>query len=334
MSEPSVDPTLEVFGDLRLTDSRYVRCTLAAPWGMRIVGCGRAVFHFAAKGSCVVRVGENAGQLNEGDLVLLSHGRTHELADHPESAVHVVSELPREAVSVLGVRVQNEGHGAESVLISGSFAFEPHPVLSELPEAIYARRRGGADRHNERLVESLLDEIAHARPGSHTVVDRLSDVLVICAIRSWLEDSADGPRGWLHALRHPGLGRVLALIHTDALHPWTLQELAREARMSRANFAKEFARLVGTSPIRFLTERRMQLATSLLQRAHSVAEVADLFGYSSTAAFSRAFKRTVGRTPGSVARGSPPSGPLQSATVRDAGGLRTARRPDGRLHWD
>jgi AraC-like DNA-binding protein len=298
-----MDPLFEVFRDLRLTDSRYVKSTLAGPWGMRIVGCGRAVFHFAARGSCVVRVNGHEDVLDEGDLVLLPHGRTHEVVDQVGSPVQLVSELAREAVSELGVRVRKGGDGAETVLVSGSFLFDAHPVVTELPETILSRQ-SGVGRHTDHLVQLLLEEVAHAGPGSDTVVDRLADVLVIRAIRGWLEVSTDAQRGWLRALRHPGLGRAIARIHTEATHPWTLPDLAREAGMSRASFAKQFAEIVGTTPIQFLTDRRMQLATRWLRGNQGVAEVADRLGYSSAAAFSRAFKRTTGRTPGSVARES------------------------------
>ncbi len=120
-----------------------------------------------------------------------------------------------------------------------------------------------------------------------------------------MDEGAERRRGWLEALRQPGLGRALALIHGDATRPWTLEELAGEAGMSRASFAKKFAEQLGTSPIQFLGTRRMQLATRWIQRdALSIAEVTDRLGYSSVAAFSRAFKRHTGKTPGAVARGN------------------------------
>lgn len=305
MTQPApLDPMQAVFRDLRLMDSRYVRSSLSAPWGMRIVGCGRAVFHFAARGGCHVLVdGAPVGRLDEGDLVLLPHGRTHALVDAPGSPVQQLSSLDREDVSVLGVRLRSPGADGATLLISGSFRFAPHPVVSELPDTLFPRRTTGGDRQTERLIATLLAEVDGARPGSEIVVDRLADVLVIWAIRSWLDAAPEGETGWVGALREPGLGRVLALIHTDAARDWTLETLAAEAGMSRSRFAARFRAHVGATPIRFLTGRRMQLATQWMRRDQlSIAEVSERLGYASVAAFSRAFKRHTGATPGQVAR--------------------------------
>lgn len=72
------------------------------------------------------------------------------------------------------------------------------------------------------------------------------------------------------------------MIHTDATRAWTLEDLAEEAGMSRASFAKKFGEQVGTSPIQFLSQPRMQLATRWLRDdALTIAEVSDRLGYSS-----------------------------------------------------
>ncbi|MEM9490365.1 MAG: AraC family transcriptional regulator [Myxococcota bacterium] len=302
------DPILDVFRDLRLTQSRYLKSTLTAPWGLRIPAWDWAVFHFVARGTCVIRVGDATDEIGEGDFVVLPHGAEHELLDEVDSSVHVLYSLPSEGISALGCSLNHGGDGTSCVVISGGFVFEPHPVVSDLPAAIYVRRaETGSENHTARLVASLVEEVAIARPGSETVVNRLADVLVIGAIRHWLDTVSDDERGWSAALRHTGLGRALALIHTDATKPYKLEDLAAEAGMSRANFAKTFAEYVGTSPMQFLSHRRMQLATRWLRDdVLTISEVSNRLGYSSEAAFSRAFKRYTGNTPGVVARSRNP----------------------------
>jgi AraC-like DNA-binding protein len=104
--------------------------------------------------------------------------------------------------------------------------------------------------------------------------------------------------GWLAGLREPGIGRAIAALHEGPAHPWTLEELARGAGLSRTILAERFTHFVGQPPMQYLMRWRMQLASSLLaERTIKVAAVAHQVGYDSEAAFSRAFKKAVGMSP-------------------------------------
>ena len=62
--------------------------------------------------------------------------------------------------------------------------------------------------------------------------------------------------------------------------------------MSRSALADRFIRLIGVPPIRYLANWRMQVATQQLRNTSmSLAQVAEIVGYDSEAAFSRAFKK-------------------------------------------
>ena len=75
-----------------------------------------------------------------------------------------------------------------------------------------------------------------------------------------------------------------------------------EIGMSRSALAKRFSELVGDSVKHYITEWRMQLARDeLLTSPQTVAVLAEKYGYQSEAAFSRAFKREFGVSPGNVA---------------------------------
>jgi AraC-like DNA-binding protein len=135
------------------------------------------------------------------------------------------------------------------------------------------------------------------------VITRLSDVLVIQAIRAWIESDASAQTGWIGALRDPQIGRALSLIHGDPAREWTVASLADELAMSRSAFAARFTELVGEPAMQYVTRWRMQVAINSLQDdGATVAELAARLGYRSEAAFARAFKRVVGRAPGAVKR--------------------------------
>ncbi|MFC1774497.1 AraC family transcriptional regulator, partial [Pseudomonadota bacterium] len=144
-------------------------------------------------------------------------------------------------------------------------------------------------------------EARELRPGGETVITHLADILIIQAIRAWIDSVPETERGWLAALRDKQVGTSLAAIHREPEKDWTVASLAKAVGMSRSGFSARFTNLVGESAKRYLTRLRMQLARVQLQESSdSLALLADRFGYQSEAAFSRAFKREFGVAPGSV----------------------------------
>jgi AraC-like DNA-binding protein len=147
-------------------------------------------------------------------------------------------------------------------------------------------------------------EAREPRPGGETVITRLADVLVILAIRAWIEQDPLARTGWLGALRDRQIGRAITLIHRDPARAWTVANLASEIAMSRSAFAARFTALVGEPPMHYVTRWRMLVAlTWLKEEGATIGELALRLGYQSEAAFSRAFKRFTGTSPGAIRRG-------------------------------
>jgi AraC-like DNA-binding protein len=73
--------------------------------------------------------------------------------------------------------------------------------------------------------------------------------------------------------------------------------------MSRSAFAARFTELVGEPVMSYVARWRMQVAVAALtEEGATVGQLADRLGHRSEAAFSRAFKRVVGVSPGAVRR--------------------------------
>ena len=146
-------------------------------------------------------------------------------------------------------------------------------------------------------------EAREPRLGGEAVITRLADILVIQALRTWLETDPGARTGWLGALRDEQIGTAIALIHADPARDWTVESLARELAMSRSAFAARFTALVGEPAIAYVTRWRMQVAVAALRDERAtVGELAGRLGYRSEAAFARAFKRETGMPPGAVRR--------------------------------
>jgi transcriptional regulator GlxA family with amidase domain len=143
------------------------------------------------------------------------------------------------------------------------------------------------------------EEVAAARPGSETVLAKMSELLFVDGVRRYAETLPEGQTGWLAGLRDTHVACALALLHRDIARPWTVDELGgREVGLSRSALADRFIRLIGMPPLHYLANWRMQVAMqSLRGTSASLAQVADMVGYGSEAAFSRAFKKAVGTAP-------------------------------------
>ncbi|HSF94118.1 MAG TPA: AraC family transcriptional regulator, partial [Thermohalobaculum sp.] len=149
----------------------------------------------------------------------------------------------------------------------------------------------------------IAQEARQNLPGSETVITRLADILVIQAIRNWIEEQRSASHGWIAALHDRRIGKAMSLMHRHPERDWRVASLAREVGMSRSGFSARFTSLVGESVLQYLTALRMQLARrELRETSDSLARIAERVGYQSEPAFNRAFKRVVGMPPGAARR--------------------------------
>ena len=307
------DAVTEVLRDLRLVQTFYCHSELNAPWGLRMPAEDYAVFHFVAEGEAwLERQGGDPVHLVAGDFVLVAPGVPHAIASAAGAECLNVQELPHETVGTSAMLLRHGGDGARAVLACGGVRFEDpaaHPLVRLMPDLLHIRAsQGGEARRLRQMLEALGSEALDPRPGGTTVMLRLADILVIHAVRSWLESGTDD-RGWLGALRDPQIGRALAQIHRQPARDWTVAALAESANMSRSVFSDRFTGLVGAPPLLYLTRWRMHLAARWLREERaSLGEVAARLGYESEPSFSRAFKRHIGVPPGAVRRKRAPVG--------------------------
>jgi AraC-like DNA-binding protein len=305
------DPVGEALHFLRMSGAFYCRSELSAPWALAFParrGC--LSFHVVTAGRCWLEVEEADRRLLEpGDLALVPHGEGHRLASEPGVSPSRIDELPYEHKGDLYAILRHGGGGAATSLVCGAVRFD-HPaaqrLVALLPRVIQVKASGTSSPQMEWMQSTLrlmATEARELRPGGETVVTRLADILVIQAIRSWIEEDPTAQTGWLGALQDKQVGRAITLIHREPARPWTVAMLASEVAMSRSAFAARFTELVGEPAMHYVARWRMQVALTWLQEESlGLGEMASRLGYRSEAAFSRAFKRFIGVSPGSVRR--------------------------------
>jgi AraC-like DNA-binding protein len=269
-------------------------------------------YHLVASGRCYAGVlGEEPATLEAGDLVIFPQGDSHVVSSEPGMRGQPNIALHRDAAAAnLPLLLQDGGGGEPCALICGFIGCDRHPynpLLSTLPRTLVVRReqvtRTASDGRAASSPLALLAELALSeskarRSGSECALSRLSELLFVEAIRAHVESLPSEQRDWLGALRDPHVGKALAALHDRPAEAWSLDDLAREAGLSRSLLAERFADFVGMPPIQYLTQWRMQLAAERLRVTNaSLAEIATAVGYGSESAFSRAFKRQVGMAP-------------------------------------
>ncbi|GAA1733984.1 AraC family transcriptional regulator [Isoptericola hypogeus] len=298
------DPWADVLGDLEMAGVFCSTGRFSEPWGIALPALpGILMYHLLLTGRAVVDVDGQTYDLAPGDLVLVPHGTGHRITGGPDDPASGLWEVERTVVAERYEQLRIDGGGRPATLICGAVGFADPGVgrlLASLPPVLRAPQEAqGPERGWVRaVVEAIGHEARHPRPGTDVVTARLADVVLVHAIRGWLE-SDEPASGWLAALRDPALGPVLRAVHADPAAPWTLGSLAAEARASRSVFAERFAAVVGEPPMTYVAGHRMDVAARLLREpGASVAAVARRVGYESGPGFHRAFVRRHGTTPG------------------------------------
>jgi AraC-like DNA-binding protein len=320
-----VDPLSDIFKTLQIAGGVNCRLEATAPWGiMNNMRDGRSPAPFfnrrdfshyelahlgmIVRGECWLSVDGRTDSLllGAGDCFFIAPGSTYVLRDSLRTRPRSLSAIaPADGTNV----VRYGGGGAPTTIIAGHFSFERVSVrhFTQLMPSLVLIKAHEIYSASLRTCLQLLDaEMTEQAPGSEIVANRLAEVLFVQIIRTHISAGhANGKIGWLRAIFDPRIGKALGAIHESVDKPWTLDSLATTAGMSRSAFASHFKRLVGQTPLEFITDWRMQKAVQLLQQGDKkLLDVARSVGYDSDAAFSKAFKRLVGLTPGEYRKNS------------------------------
>ena len=284
---------------IRLGDSFYFKSYCHAPWGFENPPLQGALFHFVIQGSAQIET--EAGSyltIATGDLALFPHGTGHIARSGPGAPIETLDSARIEPAGE-NASIMTLGSGDEtSVIICGGLSFDPpwHPLIAALPTLLLHRTKPTGTAH-DTLIALMGEEVSQDLPGSEAVITRLSEVLVITALRDWMMHG--DASGWIFALRDPGIGHTLVRLHQSPETPWTVARLAKEADVSRTVYAERFHKMVGTPPMKYLLNLRMHLAADKIrQNADSLEAISTSVGYDSMPSFSRAFKRHWGQPPG------------------------------------
>ena len=306
-----MDPLSEVVELLRPHAALSKPITGRGRWGVRYAAYGQPGFALVLEGRCWLAV-ENAEPVlvDRGDFVLLPATPAFSLMSEPGADC-----VPVEPTTV-AVRHGDPTGEPDFRMFGGAFQVEQaHAglLLTLLPRMIHVRAADRGTQSLARLVDLIAEECAGAAPGRDMILERLLEVMMMECLRGNGRDSnvrnSSGPggeelsAGLLAGLRDAALARALDALHAEVSAKWTVAGLAKLAGMSRSAFAARFAEVLGCSPIEYLLRWRMTLARDALSRGEAPLDrVALAIGYDSASAFSTAFRKRFGCSPGAYAR--------------------------------
>jgi AraC-like DNA-binding protein len=277
-------------------------------------------YHVVTAGECWAAViGEPPCRLRRGDIMLLPQGDAHVVSSAPgmraDPGVDAYYSMKRDQrpFRVYYAGGQRPIFSADSRELATQRAAEPetslvcgfigcdarpfNPLLAALPRLLHVPAERAGDLSSQ-LAQLAVAETASRRPGSEAVLERLSEMMFVDALRRHIDTMPEESSGGVAGLRDRFVGRALALLHERPAADWTIDELGSQVGLSRSALHQRFVELVGQPPMQYLTQWRMQLAAQLLrERQSSVAAIALDVGYDSEAAFVRGFKRLVGTPP-------------------------------------
>ncbi|MEM7209180.1 MAG: AraC family transcriptional regulator [Pseudomonadota bacterium] len=272
-----MDLLSDVLSTLRLQGRLYFGDTLSPPWKLDLPANDNMLkLHFVASGECRIDTGEGFREFPSGGLAILPSHISHSMKSAD-------SETPTR-------------------LVCGEFSFDGrlrHPLVEQLP-AIVLEGCGDCSESIwlQQAMNLLREETARLEPGHDALVQRLLEIVLIQALRHFVDQGGHGSK-FLQGMNDPAISRSLAAVHANPSSNWRVDTLADVAALSRTAFATRFQRVMGESPMQYLTQWRMLLASQLLrQPKSSITQVAHAVGYESEASFSKVFKKTVGETPG------------------------------------
>ncbi|EKT63284.1 AraC family transcriptional regulator [Providencia burhodogranariea] len=303
-----MDPLSELLSLLKpqsyVSGGVTIRANMAIQWPPHIgIKCYAVV-----SGQCWLSVEGIAEPvlLTAGDCYLLPPGPAFCLATDP-LAKPVDFTVVRDALR-RGDEANVEDDGGDNCMLAGGHFVltgrHADMLLGSLPVIVHIKKE--ADKAAMRWsIERMVAEIRYPQPGGALITQQLAYMMLVQALRLHLSDRSKKDSGWLFALVDKPLCAAISGIHDEPGYPWTLQQLARRAGMSRSTFAQRFKDVIATTPIEYLTRWRMLLACEkLTSSSDSVYLIATSLGYESESAFSKAFKRVIGQTPGQHRRAS------------------------------
>ncbi|MBL4942771.1 MAG: AraC family transcriptional regulator [Colwellia sp.] len=291
----SEDVLSKLFATFKVNADIFHNGQYCGNWSIDSSGKHYLNFHLVTHGKCYLKINGNVDEiitLEQGDLVLFPHDAKHCVSNEPhfETAINSVQSESYQ----LGVKANSTG------LVCGNFIHQ-HPLVKQmteyLPESIIIKAANSQKSLLFSIIKLLIEESIKSGKGSTFILENLSK----CILALLLREHLDLDKGLFAALAHNKLYPAISAIIKQPEHKWSLDSLSSLSHMSRTSFSELFKAVVGLPVMEYVTHWRISVAYRLIkdERISTIAAAIQV-GYDNESSFSKAFKRVLGVTPGSV----------------------------------
>lgn len=293
-----MDALSKIFDDIHLNHSEYIYLQAQGNWAFHCPEQSAVLAHIVLFGHAYLEFSNNMHvELHSGDMILIPAGVTHSVKNQASTQlieslniVPLFDGLRQDAIEF--------GHGSNEKTLILSVrcqmnAIMARPLVNALPPYLHLHN-ALSDEAPEWLRIGLYfvsSETRRTLAGKNKIMDHVLSIMIIECVRDYIEQMQD-QNNWLNALIHPELSSALAAIHSRPEQSWTVESLAETCCMSRSKFAGLFNQVIGETPLAYLQQHRLRLASQLIKQSQfTIQQIAHQVGYTSENAFSQAFKK-------------------------------------------
>lgn len=295
-----MDALSQIFEDIHLKKTEYLYLKAAGDWAFFSAEQPAFMAHIVLHGQAFLQLGQAESlHLKTGDLILIAAGSAHTVSSHAQP--NLIEKL---AITPLFQGLREEeidvGHKQakhhRALILSVRCHMDmlmARPLISALPPYLHLKNAlHAAEPEWLRIgLYFVAAETQRIQPGRHKIMDHIISILFIECVRDYITQLTD-QTNWLVTLNHPDLSQALMAIHAQPEQAWTVETLAEICCMSRSKFANLFSQMMGETPLAYLQQHRLRLASQYLRQGQlPIQQIAHKVGYSSETAFSQVFKR-------------------------------------------
>ncbi len=334
----------DLLGGLELCGHSWCYSDIAVRAGFSVPPGDAVLFHAVLHGTMrLTSASSGTITLAAGDAIMMLSGEAHALRSATDCSVssHDFLRHEREVDVPPSIAIGSDGPTMARVLSGRMRPIWPGEInRSALPTRLHVA--GEASSASPLLRPEAL-ALAGIGAGSAALLTRLASLMLIAGLR------ADPHcRQMFSPAIHDPITQAMSLIAANPAANWSVERLARSVGMGRSNFAAHFTAKLARAPMDVVAQARMELAAKLLTQGRlKIAEISEMAGYCSEAAFSRRFTRHFGVSPSQMrisiaAQESTPAAPSwqpllagklakgAAALVRQRPALSRAKAPSGK----
>lgn len=300
-----MDALSQICEDLHISRADYIYLHGHGHWHAGVESA-HILFYLMVEGECSIVLDENEHiLLRAGNLLMLSKGRPHSLCSTAEQAslMHAYPLDPQFNGLSDDPVILGDGTALQCRLLCFQCQVDQdmaRPMLTALPKAILIEQelQSHVNIWVQYVLQFLMLEAQTQKPGRDTLINRLSEMILVECVRYHIEHLSEDSESWLMAFKDPALFRVMNAIHSKLRYNWSVSELADIAHMSRSVFAERFSQKIGQPPLTYIAHHRLRVAAYMLrQTSLNCASIGEKLGFSSENSFCLAFKKHYGLTP-------------------------------------